>query len=127
MSLVWAICGASRGVGKTHLALRLCEALPRAVYVKCGHGPRQEGKPGHYVTSEAELEAFLAQHAGHARRVAGIDLSDIQIDLARRHLADRISAGTADIVGGGGVGKRGREGQCHIAVDADPDPAGVIE
>lgn len=44
--------------------------------------------------------AFLAQHAGGVRRVAGIDLSDIQIDLARRKLDERIAAGTAEIVKG---------------------------
>lgn len=44
--------------------------------------------------------AFLAEHAGHAHHVAGIDLSDIQIALARRNLAERIAAGTAEIVHG---------------------------
>ena len=44
--------------------------------------------------------AFLARHAGHVHRVAGIDLSDLQIELTRRNLGDRITAGTADIVKG---------------------------
>ena len=44
--------------------------------------------------------AFLARHARHVHRVAGIDLSDLQIELARRNLGDRITAGTADIVHG---------------------------
>lgn len=43
---------------------------------------------------------FLAAHATHVRHVAGIDVSDIQVDLARRRLADRIAAGTARIVKG---------------------------
>lgn len=43
---------------------------------------------------------LLAQYAANARRVAGIDLSDMQIDLARRHLAERIAAGTAEVVKG---------------------------
>jgi SAM-dependent methyltransferase/carbon monoxide dehydrogenase subunit G len=44
--------------------------------------------------------AFLARHASHVHRVAGIDLSHLQIELARRNLGDRITAGTADIVEG---------------------------
>lgn len=43
---------------------------------------------------------FLAGQADRVHRVAGIDLSDIQVDLARRRLAERISAGTAEIVKG---------------------------
>jgi SAM-dependent methyltransferase/carbon monoxide dehydrogenase subunit G len=44
--------------------------------------------------------AFLARYASHVHRVAGIDLSDLQIDLALRNLGDRIAAGTADIIQG---------------------------
>jgi ubiquinone/menaquinone biosynthesis C-methylase UbiE len=43
---------------------------------------------------------FLADHAPQVRRVAGLDLSSIQVDRARRRLADRIAAGTAEIVHG---------------------------
>ena len=43
---------------------------------------------------------FLEKYAGHVGRVAGLDLSDVQIDLARQRLADRIAAGTAQIVQG---------------------------
>jgi SAM-dependent methyltransferase len=44
--------------------------------------------------------AFLQEHAGAVGRVAGIDLSGVQIRLARRRLDDRIRAGTAEIVEG---------------------------
>lgn len=44
--------------------------------------------------------AFLRRHAGHVYRVAGLDLSDIQVRLARRRLRDRIATGTAEIVQG---------------------------
>ncbi len=43
---------------------------------------------------------FLAQQAAHVRRIAGLDLSDIQVDLARQRLAGRIDAGTAEVVRG---------------------------
>jgi SAM-dependent methyltransferase len=40
---------------------------------------------------------FLTEHASHVGRVAGVDLSEPQVGLARRRLADRIAAGTAEI------------------------------
>ena len=43
---------------------------------------------------------FLDTHAKHVRRIAGLDVSSIQVRLARRRLADRIAAGTAEIVEG---------------------------
>lgn len=43
---------------------------------------------------------FLAQHATVANHVAGLDLSDLQVDLARERLAGRIAAGMAEIVKG---------------------------
>ena len=75
--------------------------------------------------------AFLAQHAGQVRRVAGIDLSDIQIDLARRQLADRISAGTADIVHGDASELPWPDASftavtCMAAFEVFPDPEQVL-
>ena len=46
---------------------------------------------------------LLADHAAHVERVAGLDLSDVQVKLARRRLRDRIDAGTAEIVCGDAV------------------------
>lgn len=43
---------------------------------------------------------FLARHATMASYIAGLDLSDLQVDLARERLAERIAAGTAEIVKG---------------------------
>ena len=43
---------------------------------------------------------FLDQHARHVKRLAGLDLSDIQVRLAQRRLADMIAAGSAEIVQG---------------------------
>jgi SAM-dependent methyltransferase len=75
--------------------------------------------------------AFLAQHAGRVRRVAGIDLSDIQIDLARRHLADRITAGAAEIVHGDASVLPWPDDSftavtCMAAFEVFPDPAQVL-
>jgi SAM-dependent methyltransferase len=46
---------------------------------------------------------LLADHAAHVARVAGLDLSDVQVRLARQRLRDRIEAGTAEIVSGDAV------------------------
>lgn len=43
---------------------------------------------------------FLKKYASHTRYVAGLDLSDVQVKLAKRNLKDRIKAGTAEIVPG---------------------------
>ncbi len=41
---------------------------------------------------------LLARHAAHVHRIAGIDLSEVQIRMARRRLARRIADGSAEIV-----------------------------
>ena len=43
---------------------------------------------------------FLKYQAAHVRHVAGLDASAIQVGMARRRLAERIAAGTAEIVMG---------------------------
>jgi len=43
---------------------------------------------------------LLASHAAHVRHVAGLDASPVQLEMAQRRLADRIVAGTAEIVEG---------------------------
>ncbi|MEW6224500.1 MAG: methyltransferase domain-containing protein [Chloroflexota bacterium] len=72
-------------------------------------------KPGFFRAMAAELELqpddvlldvgcgagdFLADQASHVGHVAGLDASEIPLSLARRRLADRIAAGTAEVVKG---------------------------
>ena len=59
MSQLWLICGAGRGVGKTHLAMRLCEVLPDAIYAKRGHAQSKTGRPENYFTDNASLLEFV--------------------------------------------------------------------
>lgn len=75
--------------------------------------------------------AFLAQEAQGVRRVAGVDLSEIQIELARRKLAPRIAAGTADIVWGDAATMPWPDGSftavtCMAAFEVFPDPGRVL-
>jgi molybdate transport system regulatory protein len=59
MSVLWVICGAGKGVGKTHLAHSLCDALPHSIYAKQGHGRKRKGKPDHFFDTRRKLEAFI--------------------------------------------------------------------
>ena len=43
---------------------------------------------------------FLKKYASHVHSVAGLDLSDVQVKMAKRKLRGRIAAGTAEIVEG---------------------------
>lgn len=51
---------------------------------------------------------LLGDRAGGVRYVAGVDTSEIQVELARHRLAERIAAGTAQIVLGDAGRCRGR-------------------
>ena len=69
MGLVWVICGAGRCVGKTTLALRLCEVLPANVYAKQGHGKPRADKHGNFFHSLDELESFVEASRESAEHV----------------------------------------------------------
>jgi molybdate transport system regulatory protein len=60
---LWVICGAGRGVGKTHLADRLCEVLPGSVYAKLGHGSRSPEKHPNFFHGADALAEFLQNPA----------------------------------------------------------------
>ena len=63
MAMLWTICGAGRGAGKTHLALALCEVLPEAAYVKLGSGRPDQNKPATLLHTEQELDVFIEEHS----------------------------------------------------------------
>ena len=59
MTLTWVVCGTGRGVGKTHLAQRLCQVLPNAVYAKRGCGRQKSDKPANFFRTAEELASFV--------------------------------------------------------------------
>ncbi len=59
MTLTWVICGAGRGVGKTHLARHLCNLLPNSIYIKHGCGKPVPSKPPNIFASEEEVASFI--------------------------------------------------------------------
>jgi SAM-dependent methyltransferase len=74
---------------------------------------------------------FLAHHAAQTGYVAGLDLSNVQIDLARRRLAERMASGTADIVKGDAAelpweDERFSAVTCMGSMEAFPDPPLVL-
>ena len=67
MSVVWSICGAGSGVGKTIVAEKLCAALGGALHAKCGHGePKATGKTPHFFGDLDALQQFVESHRHEA-------------------------------------------------------------
>ena len=74
---------------------------------------------------------FLDNHARHVKRLAGLDLSDIQVRLARRRLADMIATGTAEIVRGDAVALPWADHSfsaaiCMGSLEHFPDPVAAL-
>ena len=70
---------------------------------------------------------LLADHASHVRYVAGLDASEIQVGMARRNLAERLAAGTAEIVLGDAMALPWEEGRFSAIASLNclkfvPDP-----
>lgn len=70
---------------------------------------------------------LLVDHAGHVRFVAGLDASELQIEMARRILAERIAAGTAEIAFGDAATLPWEDGRFSVVTSIDvmkfvPDP-----
>jgi SAM-dependent methyltransferase len=77
-------CCRSSPAGSTRWRPRSCTCRPKTT---C------------WTSGAAQGSSCVIQAAG-VRYVAGVDASEIQVGLARRHLAERIAAGTAQIIRG---------------------------
>jgi SAM-dependent methyltransferase len=74
---------------------------------------------------------LLAKQASHVRYVAGLDASEIQVGMARKRLADRIAAGTAEIVLGDAMALPWKDGRFSVVCSLNclkfvPDPAKAL-
>ncbi len=74
---------------------------------------------------------FLVNHAAGARRVAGVDLTPAKVELARTRLADRIRAGSAEVVVADAARLPWPDGSftavtCMDAFPFFPDPQAVL-
>ena len=74
---------------------------------------------------------FLDEHARHVKRIAGLDLSDIQVRLARRRLGDLTAAGSAEIVQGDAAALPWADesfsaATCMGSLEYFPDPAAAL-
>jgi SAM-dependent methyltransferase len=74
---------------------------------------------------------LLIEQAGHVRYVAGLDASEMQVGMARRRLAERIAAGTAEIVLGDAAALPWEDGRFSVVTSLDamkffPDPAAAL-
>jgi demethylmenaquinone methyltransferase/2-methoxy-6-polyprenyl-1,4-benzoquinol methylase len=75
---------------------------------------------------------LLAEHAKRARHVAGPDASDLQLDVARQRLADRLAAGTAELVKGDAAALPWADGRFGVVTSMFclkfvPDPLKALE
>jgi SAM-dependent methyltransferase len=74
---------------------------------------------------------LLVEQASHVRHVAGLDASEIQVGMARRRLAERIAARTAEIVLGDAAALPWEDGRFSVVASLDtmkfiPDPEGAL-
>jgi ubiquinone/menaquinone biosynthesis C-methylase UbiE len=74
---------------------------------------------------------LLAEHARHVRYVAGLDASEIQVGMARRLLADRLAAGSEQIVLGDAGRLPRQDGRFSVVTSLNtlkfvPDLAGAL-
>lgn len=74
---------------------------------------------------------LLVEQASHVSYVAGLDASEIQVEMARRRLADRIAAGTAEIVLGDAAALPWEDGRFSVVASLDtmkfiPDPEAAL-
>ena len=74
---------------------------------------------------------LLAEQASHVRHVAGLDASEIQVGMARKRLAERIAAGTAEIVQGDAIALPWEDGRFSVVGSLNclkfvPDPGKAL-
>jgi ubiquinone/menaquinone biosynthesis C-methylase UbiE len=74
---------------------------------------------------------LLAEQASHVRYVAGLDASEIQVGMARKRLAERIAAGTAEIVLGDAMALPWGDGRFNVVSSLNclkfvPDPGRAL-
>ena len=74
---------------------------------------------------------LLAEHAAHVRHVAGLDISEIQVRMARKRLSKRIAAGTAEIVLGDAADLPWEDGRFSVVTSLEVlkhigDPEGTL-
>jgi SAM-dependent methyltransferase len=74
---------------------------------------------------------LLVEQAAHVRHVAGLDASEMQVEMARRLLAERIAAGTAEIVLGDAAKLPWEDGRFSVVASLDsmkffPDPQAAL-
>ncbi len=58
--MIWLVCGAARGVGKSWVARRILAALPRAMHVKHGHGEARADRATPLLHDVDRVRALLA-------------------------------------------------------------------
>lgn len=128
-SFWWTLFGKPSGpLGRVGARLMVMIARPtyRAMAAELGLQPDDD-----LLDVGCGSASLLAEHASHVRYVAGLDASEIQVGMARRRLAERLAAGSAEIV----LGDAGRlpwdDGRFSVVTSLNtlkfvPDPEGAL-
>jgi SAM-dependent methyltransferase len=74
---------------------------------------------------------LIAEQASQVRYVAGVDKSEIQVRMARKRVADRVAAGTAEVVLGDAMALPWDDGRFSVVCSLNclkfvPDPARAL-
>ena len=67
--MIWVVCGAGRGVGKTAVARAISDALAGSIYCKCGHNPAKADKCGNFFNGVDKLNEFVDRAVGRYRHI----------------------------------------------------------
>ncbi len=81
--ILWVVCGAMRGVGKTHFSKRLCAILPNSKYAKLGHHQLKKGKSENLFRGNDELASFINNHRESAENIVVETHSPVEQALAK--------------------------------------------
>ncbi len=110
-------------------------ALAMPMFHKLFYGPAAErlelGSDDVLLDVACGSGVFLDQYASHVARIAGIDLSGIQIELAQKRLHDRLESGSAEIVEGDAAALPWDDdvftaAACLGSLEYFDDPAGTV-
>ena len=125
--LLWVVCGAGRGVGKTHLARALCQVLPGSAYAKQGASQARAGKAESFFHTDEEIDAHLARAAEAGHRHLVVESNSLALrgkgDIVI-FLGGEVSAGAHGPEATGSQGHRAQGGQSgghHAPRGARPD------
>ena len=99
------VSGACRGVGKTYIAMQLCEILGDSIYAKIGHGVKASSKPENFFSGIDDFLDFRDKNSGghhqyciiESNRHTILRLADVRIFIDAPQGTTDIRSDTAEL------------------------------